>query len=330
LRGRRGRGTFRGLFSTRAAPAAPLCRGRFLSELSATSPFGLLALGTALCNAFGGIVTAELLGRFGGSFALTRLQLLIASLSLAAVATATGGWASLYAWQLLPLFLSSLFAIVIASPAYIGSIGMLGARRASLIFSLNAPLAALLGYLVLGEQLGPAQAAGMALVVAGVALAVAFGYRAPGLHRENRVSRLGLAAGLIAALGQAIGNLAARPVMAAHADPFAVMWIRITIALVVLTAAAQFRADWRGGWQRLPPRAFAAAVLGTWVSLVVGMSLLMAALAAASVAVASTLASTAPVLVLPMLWLRTGTVPAWRAWAGALLAVAGIALLFLG
>src|SRR5262249_36433790 len=161
-------------------------------------------------------------------------------------------------------------------------------------------------------------------------LAVAFGYAPPGLHRESRASPAGLAMGLIAALGQAIGNLAARPVMAAHPDPFAVMWVRITLAVVILAVAARFRPQWRSGLEPLPGRAMATVLLGTWASLVLGMSMLMAALPATSVAIASTLASTAPVLVLPMLWLRTGTAPAWQAWAGAGLAVAGIAMLFLG
>jgi drug/metabolite transporter (DMT)-like permease len=59
------------------------------------------------------------------------------------------------------------------------------------------------------------------------------------------------------------------------------------------------------------------------------MSLLMAALARGNVGIVSTLSSMTPIVILPMLWLRTGVLPAPLAWVGALLAVAGTALISL-
>jgi len=56
---------------------------------------------------------------------------------------------------------------------------------------------------------------------------------------------------------------------------------------------------------------------------------MMAALAQGGVAVVSTLAAMTPVAVLPMVWLRTRRAPPWQAWIGALLAVAGTALIFM-
>jgi drug/metabolite transporter (DMT)-like permease len=69
--------------------------------------------------------------------------------------------------------------------------------------------------------------------------------------------------------------------------------------------------------------------LASFVGLGVGMTLLLFALSGGKVGVVSTLSATSPVLILPMLWARTGERPAAGAWAGAALVVAGMALLFL-
>ena len=59
------------------------------------------------------------------------------------------------------------------------------------------------------------------------------------------------------------------------------------------------------------------------------MTLLLYALAGGKVGIVSTLSATSPVIILPMLWARTGERPAAGAWAGAALVVAGMALIFL-
>jgi drug/metabolite transporter (DMT)-like permease len=59
------------------------------------------------------------------------------------------------------------------------------------------------------------------------------------------------------------------------------------------------------------------------------MSLLMAALHQGDVGIVSTLSSMTPVLILPLVWLRSGEAPPPRAWLGALLAIGGTALVSL-
>jgi len=301
----------------------------------------LLALGTAFCTALGGIIMVEVAPAAGGAMALSRWRTLIASLVLIALTGLARGWSTLRSWHVAPIVLSSLLAVVVADPALNASYGRIGARRTALLFALTAPFAALLGWLVLGETLGANQLAGSLLVVAGIVLAVAFGQsglrgaRVPSapqksLHAEARGTPLAIFFGLLAALAQAAGTLAVRPVMADRADPFAVMALRAIVACVVLWAVAA--ASTAGGMRpfHLPsPRTLGLIGAGAAISFVLGMTLMMAALSGTSVAIASTLAATAPVAVLPMLWLRTGQKPAWQAWCGAALTVGGIGLIFL-
>ena len=79
----------------------------------------------------------------------------------------------------------------------------------------------------------------------------------------------------------------------------------------------------------MAPGALALVVASAFVGTALGMSLLMAALHSGNVGIVSTLSSMTPVLVLPMVWIRSGRRPRAAAWAGAVLAIAGTALISL-
>jgi drug/metabolite transporter (DMT)-like permease len=67
-----------------------------------------------------------------------------------------------------------------------------------------------------------------------------------------------------------------------------------------------------------------------FLGLCVGMTLLLFALSGGKTGIISTLSATTPVIILPLLWFKTGIRPAVGAWAGAGLVVIGMALLFAG
>ncbi|MGO4572910.1 DMT family transporter [Microvirga sp. 2TAF3] len=303
---------------------------------------GFFAIGTSICIALAGLISAEVLKAVGGPISLSRWRMIVGFVMLSLVATATGGWSTLRTGHLPFIILSSLAGIAIADPALNGGIARIGARRAALIFSLSAPFAAILGFLVLGETIGFAQVMGCALVACGIAVAVGFGktltvapaadpelVRNESVHAEDKASLTGLLLVVIAALGQAVGILAMRPVMLDHVDPFGVMAVRVLAAGIVMwTLYLASPRTLKHGVGIPDRRSLALLSLGMFVGYVVGMSMLMIALSATSVAITSTLASMAPVAILPMLWFRTGTRPAWQAWCGAFVAVTGTAIIF--
>ena len=61
--------------------------------------------------------------------------------------------------------------------------------------------------------------------------------------------------------------------------------------------------------------------------MVLGMSLLLWALGHGDTGVTTILSATTPVILLPLLWIRLRQAPTFGAWVGALLTVAGTALL---
>lgn len=287
----------------------------------------IFALGAAICIAMSSMLVSELRGRLP-LLDLARLQMGAAFVMTAAVSLAVGGWRTVELWQLGFLALSSLFGIIIASTTYFAAIYAAGPRTTALLFSLTAPFAVLLGYIFLGETLDGLQGIGIACVLVGILLAI--GARGgPKVKGSERVPWLGIVLGVITALGQALGSLAARPVMASGVEPFTAMAVRAGIAALFFLILLAVPHPAMKPAVQIGKRSLGFAIGSAFFGVGLGMSLLMAALAHGSVGIVSTLSSMTPVVILPMVWVRTGAVPPLPAWLGAALAVVGTALISL-
>lgn len=289
----------------------------------------LLALAAASCIALSGMLIGELNGRVD-IVRLTRWQLTAAFVMTAAMSLALGGWRALEPWQVTALVISGFFGILVASTTYYAAIFTAGPQLTALLFSLASPFALALGYLVLGETVSPRQGGGILLVLAGIVLAIGPPGRPPAqTDRSSRKPVLGIGLGVVTAFGQALGSLVARPAMASGVEPFTAMAVRLGLASGVFLVLAAAPHPWLNRPYRFRAADFGLAAASAFLGAGLGMSLLMAALARGDVGVVSTLSSMTPVVILPMVWLRSGAPPAPRAWVGAGLAVAGTALISL-
>lgn len=288
----------------------------------------LAALGSATCWATTGLIAADAI-RALGPFWFNLIRQVFVTLCLAAVVLASGAWAALDGPAALLLALSGMVGILLGDTLNFAAVGRLGPRRAGAIFALNAPMAAVLGWAVLGESLGLRAAAGIALTAAGVALAVLGRARADAHRLEQLKGTLAIGAlfGLGAALGQAAGSLIARPVMAAGIDPWLASLVRVGASGAAMSVLAA-----RPGTPALPrpltPAVWAMTLATAVIGLLLGMTLFLYALKGPATGIVATLSATSPVIILPLLWLRTRQMPRPLAWAGAALAVAGLWLIF--
>ncbi|WP_199259813.1 DMT family transporter [Paracoccus binzhouensis] len=290
----------------------------------------LAALGAAACWAITGILSqsaAQALGPFG----FNRLRQAMVAAMLAAVVIATGrlqGVASADLWR---LSLSGIVGIFLGDTLLYVALIRLGPRRSGALFALNAPMAALMGWLALGEALSPAAMAGVVLSTLGVAMAVLGRPGRSGGHRFEAVrGSVWIAAGFgLLAAGQALGSLIARPVMASGFDPYVASLIRVAIAVGCLSLLMALPVRAVQPLSRPTPRVLALTALSGLIAMVIGMTLLMFALQGGKVGIVSTLSALSPVLILPVLWAMTGARPSATSWAGAVLAVLGMALIFL-
>ncbi|SDD70334.1 Uncharacterized membrane protein [Paracoccus isoporae] len=293
--------------------------------------YELAALGAAICWALTGLIAAPASAHLG-PFAFNFYRQSLVALILGVIVWSAGLWQGVTAAQLAALAVSGVIGIFVGDTTLYLAMNRLGPRRAGALFALNAPMAAVLGWGFLGETLSLAGWAGVILCAAGVTIAVLGRAGRGGSHAYEAVHGniwIGMGFGLASGLGQALGSLIARPVMAQGFDPVAGTLIRISCAVLVL--AAVMASPLKAVRQRGPvtgPVFLRIAGSGI-MAMVIGMSLLLFALQGGKVGIVSTLSALSPVVILPALWLVTGDRPSPTSWIGSLIAVAGMALIFL-
>ena len=288
------------------------------------------ALLAATCWALSGVVSAGPVAHLG-PLAFTRIRMTMVMVMLGGWSAISGGWQSITPDQLLPIAFSGAVGIFIGDTMLFMALNRLGPRRTSIIFSTNAPMSVLLGWMFLGEKLSVSELAGIGLVVAGVVLAIIFGKRRSQLHQWEQVKGalwIGIAFGLGAALSQAIGSLIARPVMETGTDPASVSALRVTVSVICFAMAYAIAPGTMRARNPLTLNVGLLVAFSGFIAMALGMTFVLFALAGGEVGIIATLSATSPAIILPMIWLRTGERPALGAWIGAALVIAGSALIF--
>lgn len=283
----------------------------------------ILSLAAAAAFAASAMFIDSVSGRVG-PLQLSRWQMSPAFLMTALIVAVTGGWQTLDLKMVLWLTASSASGIMVGSLTYIATIQYTGPRISALLFTTASPFALALGFGFRGETVSLIQAAGVGLIVAGIALAVMGPSQDEGA-RTPKPLWIGIGLGLVTSFAQALGSLLARPAMLAGADPVAAMVVRSgtgALFFIALLALPAFRPA------ALPSRVEIRQIgFSALAGMVVGMSFLMAALARGDVGIVTTLSSTTPILILPMVWAIYRRMPGPLAWVGAALAVLGTALI---
>ena len=293
------------------------------------APYDLLALGAAACWAVGSVMSV-MPARHLGAIAFTRWRMAMVAVMLWVVVAVQGGWHSFdgRAWGIMAV--SGLVGIFIGDTALFSAINRLGPRRAGVLFATHAAFSAVLGFVLLDERMSLQALLGGVLTLAGVMLAILLGRHKNETHDwevDHGHVGLGVALALLAALCQAVGSLIAKPVMAQQVDPIMASAVRVTIAtaahaVLLLSGFRAARAS-----QAPTPRVLAQTGLNGFIAMGIGMTLVLLALEKGDVGMVAILSSVSPILVLPLLWLQLKRAPAPGAWLGAVLTVAGTALI---
>ncbi len=289
----------------------------------------IAALGAAVCWSFGGLL-ATVPARAMGAVPFNRLRMALVFLMLAGAALLSGGWQSL-TWATTGALMASAFiGIFCGDTAFYACLRRLGPRRTGILFATNAPLAAILGFIVLGETLTGLTVLGIALVMSGVVMAVFFGTTTQRHSFEEVRGPLwaGVGLGLFSALCQAVGTIVVRPAMATGIDPVAASALRVGLAAVLLSSLKFWPSPLFKATAPLTPRLVGQVALSGLVGMALGMTCLLFGLAHGPAGVVATLSATSPVLILPVLWVATRERPAPGAWLGAFVAVCGAACIF--
>lgn len=265
-----------------------------------------------------------------GPIRLNVTRLLIAAVLLFAVVVIAGIEVHLSSSQLRNLAISGIVGLVIGDTFLFKSYENIGARLGMLIMSIAPAVSALLAYVLLGEVLGWMGAVGMAVTLLGIAVVVL--ERRESVSATRRVHLLGIFFGFIAAAGQGIALVLAK--MAFNEGPvngFVASLIRIASAILVIFPLARLAGEYNNAFRIYSNdrRALWLTLLGAFLGPFLGITLSLVSVAYTTVGVAATLMATVPILMLPIVKYVLKEQVTWRALLGAVVAVAGVAILFL-
>lgn len=289
------------------------------------------ALGAATLWALTGLLSAAPAQHLG-AIAFNCTRMVMVTIMLCVWVAFAGGWESIGSAHLIPLILSGVIGIFMGDTALFLTLNRMGPRRTAMLFSLNAPMSAILGWIILDEDLTGLQTVGILLIFLGVLLAIRFGKRKSQLHKWESIKGplwIGVLLGLAAALSQSIGSLIARPVMETGADPVAASSIRVGVAAFCLVLLTRLPVSWVKPAGHFTFQVVGIIAISGLLGMGIGMTLILFALSGGEVGIVATLSATTPAVMLPMMWWRTKEVPAVGAWVGAALVVSGSALLFI-
>jgi drug/metabolite transporter (DMT)-like permease len=293
----------------------------------------LAALGTASCWTLASIFFT-LVGRKIGAFNLNKLRIPVAVVCLGGILAATGGFAQIgnfsvgdYGW----LALSGIIGLVLGDSCYFGALVILGPRRATLLMSAAPVMAALLAWPSLGEHLGWIAWTGIFVTLGGIAWVTAEREFHTNNMKTHGSKAIGVLLGLGGAAGQAIGLVIAKKVLVeSEITPLLATFARMVAAGIIIWGYATVRGQIGSTFAVLKERVVwlavtAGAVLGPFI----GVWLSLVSVKHIEAGVAATIMATVPVLVLPMVVLVYRERVSVRAVLGAIVAVGGVAMLFL-
>jgi drug/metabolite transporter (DMT)-like permease len=208
---------------------------------------------------------------------------------------------------------------------------VLGPRLSSLMMALVPPITALVGWLALGETLTPRHLLGMTLTVVGIGWAILERGRKPGAGPAlpHGVSPAGVALGFGGALGQAVGLILSKIGMAGY-NVFAATQVRVIAGLAgyaLLFFALKWWPNVRSGIR--DGKAVGLCALGAFFGPFLAVSLSLVAIRETLAGIAASIMALTPVLIIPLVVVLRRERVGIGGLAGAIVAVTGVALLFL-
>lgn len=227
------------------------------------------------------------------------------------------------------LSLSGFIGLALGDAFLFQSYLTIGPRLGNLLLSLYPIFGALEAWIFLGESLRAGQILGILVTLAGIVWVVF--ERSNGGEKMPRHVAVGVLYGVLSAVFQATGFVFSKQGMYGTFSPFQGNAIRMLAAMfgLLIISTLQRQVGRTVTTLRENPSALRMLMLAGFIGPVLGVSLSLYAVQNAEVGVASTLTSLAPIFMLPISHFVFKERLNWQAIAGTLLAMTGVAILFL-
>ena len=241
-------------------------------------------------------------------------------------------WESLYFNQSIfsAIVLSSIIGIIIGDTFLFVCLKRLGPRRQALLFSMQIPFTIILAEIFLQTLPSITELIGCALIFSGILIAIQFNRTIPDDDLENIQGNkyTGLFAGIGLALCQSIGIILMKPALQTT-DPIIVSYLRVIVAAIIMFGSLFFIKN-NQLWEKMKNiKVTLFSIFLGFMGMGVGMTMLIYALKYGNPGVISTLSSTMPIMIIPILWIVTKNYAGHLAVVGATLTCVGAGIIFL-
>ncbi len=288
-------------------------------------------MATAFCWASGTLMFTAA-GRRIGSYNVNKLRIPIAALMV-------GGLLYLLNGSLFPtggdtrtiilLVLSGIVGLVIGDSCYFRCLVILGPRQGALLGSLAPPITAVTAYLFLDERLGLLAIFGLIVTLAGVTW-VTSDKKDERLDNREGSKTVGIIMGVLGAAGQSFGLILAKEAMGETFNPLSATFIRMGASAIVIWLFASFRGEIKSTLMELTSKKALYPLLGaSFMGPTIGVWMSMVAVKLTQAGIAATIMSTFPIIVIPLTMLIHKEKPTTRSVVGSIIAIIGVAMLFI-
>ena len=230
----------------------------------------------------------------------------------------------------LAIFLSSVIGIIIGDTFLFICLKRLGPRRQALLFSMQIPFTIILAEVFLQSLPSYTELVGCALIFLGIIIAIQFNRTIPNDDLENIQGNkyTGLFAGIGLALCQSIGIILMKPALVST-DPIVVSYLRVIVAAFIMFGSLFFIKNNQLLEKMKDFKKTIFSIFLGFMGMGVGMTMLIYALKFGNPGVISTLSSTMPIMIIPILWIVTKNYAGHLAVIGAGLTCLGAGIIFL-
>ena len=295
----------------------------FIGELAALATSFFFAMTALIFTRTGRMVGSQVTNRMRLTFAL--IYLVIINIILFREPLPFSAETSRWLW----LSLSGIIGLSLGDAFLFQALVSVGPRLGTLLLSLAPIFGSIIAWVFFGEILTALQITGIVLALAGIAWVVLSHEEPPDTPRGH--TRRGVLFGALAGLGQAIGLVLSKQGMFGDFSPFQANAIRMLAAVIFIWGWTAFDGKIGATFAALrdKPRVIGLLALGAVVGPLLGVSASLLAVQHAEVGVASTLMALPPVIILPISYFVLKEKIGWQAILGTVLAIAGVAVLFL-
>ena len=293
----------------------------------------LAAIGTSICFSIGPAFFT-LAGKDVGSIVVNRSRLVVAVVYLSVLhwffygslfPIAPGGQRWLW------FGLSGVIGLTLGDAGLFQAFVMIGPRLTMLVFATSPVIGALLGWAFLGEVLSLWQIIGIVITLLGVSWVV--------LGQENEVQKsmsrrdyaMGILFAVVGAVGQAVGLFTAKVGLEGDYPALSGQMLRMFSAMVVIWIWTFFVRQGKDTFQKLEqhPAAVKNILLASFIGPTLGVWFSLVSVQHTDLGIASTLQSLQPIFLIPIGYFFFHEKVTWQSVAGTLVALAGVAILFL-